>query len=43
MDAKEFLTSAQALIEGHREIDYRNAASRAYYCAFHLGRMLLEK
>ncbi len=43
MDVKEFLTSAQKLIEANSEVDYRNAASRAYYCAFHLCRILLEK
>ena len=43
MDVKEFLTSAQKLIEKNSEVDYRNAASRAYYCAFHLCRILLEK
>jgi len=43
MDAKEFLISAQEFIQGSREIDYRNASSRAYYCAFHMCRTLLEK
>jgi len=43
MDVKEFLTSAQKQIEANSEVDYRNAASRAYYCAFHLCRILLEK
>jgi uncharacterized protein (UPF0332 family) len=43
MEAQEFLTSAQKLIQGNQEIDYQNAASRAYYCAFHLCRMLLEE
>lgn len=42
MDAKEFLISAQELMQGEREIDYRNAGSRAYYGAFHACRMLLE-
>ncbi len=43
MDAKEFLTSAQELIQGNREVDYRNAASRAYYYTFHICRTLLAK
>jgi len=43
MDAKDFLMSAQELIQGNREVDYRNATSRAYYGAFHLCLQLLEK
>ncbi len=43
MDVRNFLFSAQVLIQGNSEIDYRNAASRAYYAAFHLCRILLEK
>jgi uncharacterized protein (UPF0332 family) len=43
MDTKEFLGSAQELIQGNREIDYRNAASRAYYSAFHCCKSLVEK
>lgn len=43
MNAREFLSTAQELIQGNREIDYRNAASRAYYCAFHRCKMLLEE
>jgi len=35
MEARDFLTSAEELMQGNREIDYRNAASRAYYFAFH--------
>jgi uncharacterized protein (UPF0332 family) len=31
------------MMQGEREIDYRNAGSRAYYGAFHACRMLLEK
>jgi uncharacterized protein (UPF0332 family) len=40
MDVKQFLTSAQILMQGGSEIDYRNAASRA--CAFHLCKNLVE-
>jgi uncharacterized protein (UPF0332 family) len=43
MDVREFLTSAQQQLQENSEVGYRNAASRAYYCAFHLCRMLLEK
>ncbi|EDN67866.1 bacteriophage protein [Beggiatoa sp. PS] len=43
MDVREFLTSAQQQIQENSEVGYRNAASRSYYCAFHLCRMLLEK
>lgn len=32
---KEFLTSAEAMGRGTGEIDLRNAASRAYYSAYH--------
>ena len=35
MDARDFLQSAEEMIQGEREIDYRNAASRAYYSIFH--------
>jgi len=38
----EFLTSAQELNQGHREIDYRNATSRAYYMVYHLCVNLLK-
>jgi len=43
VNAQEFLMTAQELLQGNREIDYRNAASRAYYCAFHRCKMLLEE
>lgn len=42
MDVKDFFTLAQELAQGNREIDYRSAASRAYYGAFHACRTLLE-
>jgi uncharacterized protein (UPF0332 family) len=31
----DFLNSAIFLIKHSKEMDYRNAASRAYYCAYH--------
>jgi len=43
MEAEEFLESAKILIEGNQEFDYRNAASRAYYCAFHLCQNFLDQ
>lgn len=43
MDARDFLTSAQQIISGNQEVDYRNAVSRAYYCVFHVCKNLLEK
>lgn len=44
MEAIEFLESAKELLNkpSAKEIDYRNAASRAYYCAFHACKKLLE-
>jgi uncharacterized protein (UPF0332 family) len=42
MEAKEFFVLAQELMQGEREVDYRSAASRAYYSAFHACRMLLK-
>ncbi|MCP4700641.1 MAG: hypothetical protein GY862_27875 [Gammaproteobacteria bacterium] len=35
MDAIEFLHTAQELIQGQREADWRNAGSRACYAAYH--------
>lgn len=32
---KDFLDSAQKLVKSNDEVDHRNAASRAYYAAFH--------
>lgn len=43
IDAQDFLDAALAMMAGQREIDYRNAASRAYYCAYHVCRALLER
>jgi len=43
MEAEEFLRSAEILIKGNQEVDYRNAASRAYYSAFHLCRNFLDQ
>jgi uncharacterized protein (UPF0332 family) len=35
MDAIEFLESAKEMLKNNKEVDYRNATSRAYYCAYH--------
>lgn len=45
MEAIEFLTAAEELLNKieTREVDYRNAASRAYYCQFHSCKQLLER
>jgi uncharacterized protein (UPF0332 family) len=44
MDAIDFLESAkQSLVSDSKEVNYRNAASRAYYSAFHFCRSLMEK
>lgn len=32
---KQLLDAALELVEGNREVDFRNAASRAYYAAYH--------
>jgi uncharacterized protein (UPF0332 family) len=44
IEAVEFLSSAKELLNKQlvKEVDYRNAASRAYYCAFHTCKKLLE-
>jgi uncharacterized protein (UPF0332 family) len=44
IEAIGFLESAKELLnkQSTREVDYRNAASRAYYCAFHVCKKLLE-
>jgi uncharacterized protein (UPF0332 family) len=43
MEALEFLESAKEILsKEHREINSRNAASRAYYCAFHSCKKLLQ-
>jgi uncharacterized protein (UPF0332 family) len=36
ISCEKFLLSAQTLLEGFEEVDYRNAASRAYYTAYHV-------
>jgi uncharacterized protein (UPF0332 family) len=45
MEAIEFLSTAREFLEKQpiREVDCRNAASRAYYCAFHSCKQLLEQ
>jgi uncharacterized protein (UPF0332 family) len=44
MEPIEFLAAAEELLKktATREVDYRNAASRAYYGAFHTCKQLLE-
>ncbi len=37
------LTAAEVIGRGHEELDWRNAASRAYYAAFHRSRFLIEE
>lgn len=36
--ANDYLVSAKAMLDGTSEVDYRNAASRAYYAAYHQGK-----
>ncbi len=45
MEAIEFLTAAEELLKkpATQEVDYRNAASRAYYYQFHTCKQLLER
>jgi uncharacterized protein (UPF0332 family) len=42
MNARDFLTLAQALAGQSTEAAWRTAVSRAYYAAFHVARDLLE-
>jgi uncharacterized protein (UPF0332 family) len=42
MDAIEFLESAREMLKNNKEVDYRNATSRAYYCAYHKAKNLVE-
>lgn len=44
IEAVKFLESAKELLnkQSTKEIDHRNAASRAYYGAFHICKKLLE-
>jgi uncharacterized protein (UPF0332 family) len=43
MNPRDFLDTADDLASGSREADWRSAASRAYYAAFHAGRELLRQ
>jgi uncharacterized protein (UPF0332 family) len=43
MNARDFLDVADELATGIREADWRSAASRAYYAAFHVARQLLQR
>ena len=40
--AKEMLDAAITLGQGNSEVDWRNAASRAYYAAYHRCRRMAE-
>jgi uncharacterized protein (UPF0332 family) len=42
MNALDFLEVASEWAAGTREAEWRSAASRAYYAAFHVARTLLE-
>jgi uncharacterized protein (UPF0332 family) len=42
MSPRDFLDQADELVNAAREVDWRSAASRAYYAAFHVARSLLE-
>jgi len=43
VDEKDFLDSAKASIKGSsQEIDFRNSASRAYYCSLHLCKKIVD-
>ncbi len=43
MNPRDFLDVADELAGGLREADWRSAASRAYYAAFHLARAVLRQ
>src|SRR4051794_10116309 len=42
MNARDFLEVAWDWVGGTREAEWRSAASRAYYAAFHVARELLQ-
>lgn len=42
VSCKDFYQSSLKLLEGKSEIDLRNAASRAYYAAFHACKILAD-
>ena len=43
MNPHDFLEVANEWITGVREAEWRSAVSRAYYAAFHVARLLLER
>lgn len=43
MSSREYLDLADELVGGAREGDWRSAASRAYYAAFHVARGLFRQ
>src|SRR4029450_10002013 len=42
MNFREFLDVADTLAQGLTEAEWRSAISRAYYAAFHVGRIYLQ-
>lgn len=40
---KQLLEAAQELAQGNCEVDFRNAASRAYYAAYHRCRPIAQR
>ena len=40
---KQLLDAARELAEGSREVDFRNAASRAYYAVYHRCRPIAKR
>ena len=43
MNPRDLLDVANDLLAGSREADWRSAVSRAYYAAFHVARLLLQR
>ena len=43
VNPKQLLDAAHELAEGSREVDFRNAASRAYYAAYHRCRPIAKR
>ena len=40
---EQLLEAAEELAQGNREVDFRNAASRAYYAAYHRCRPIAQR
>ena len=43
VNPNQLLEAAQELAQGNREVDFRNAASRAYYAAYHRCRPIAKR